>query len=1069
MRSLVTWSVRVRAAVAVAALGLVILAVLQLPGTPLDTLPEFSRTRVEVQTEALGLSAREVEQLVTVPLEQNLLNGVAFLDEIESASLPGLSSVVMTFEPGTDELTARQVVTERLTQAAGLAGLMQVAKPPQMLQPRSSTSRVAMVGLTSPGQSQIEVSVLARWVIVPRLLGVEGVANVAIWGFRDRQLQVTVDPDVLRDRGVSLSQVVRTTGNALEVSPLSYLEASAPGTGGWIETVNQRLHIFHEQTITTPEELSRVPLEDAAGAAVFAGDRAMTLGDVSEVREDHQPLIGDAFCGGAGDGCLLLVVESFPDANTLQVSRGVEQALEDLRPGLGGIEIDTSIYRPAQYIETAFRNLGLALVVGGVLLFGVLMAFFASWRAALVALATVALALAAAALVLFYRGVTVNMMVVAGLLLGLVLIVDDALVGIHNVTHRLRLHGAHRTDHSAWRRVVDATLEMRSPLVYGTLIAVAVAVPMLFTDGVAGAFLPPILLTYVLAGTVSLLVAVTVAPALAVLLLAPAQNERPARAADRVVRRGYDRVAGRLVPRPGRALVVWVVLVALGGLSLAFVTTSLRPSLREGNVLVHVEGEPGTSLTRMREVLAAAVDGISALSEVRSAGAHAGRALLSDEVVNVSSGEIWAEVDLSADHEATLAAISAVVSDLPDVSHEVLTYSDERIRDVLGGATEDELVVRLYGEEPDVLRATADRVRGTVAAVDGVEAATVEMPPEEPTIEVEVDLDAAQRLGVSPGDVRRSAAILLSGLTVGHLFDEQKVFDVVVWGQPELRQDEEDVRQLLVDTADGGHVRLGEVADVRRGTSPAVIRHHSVMNYRDVTVSVGAGDRDEVASAVMTAVRSVDFPLEYHAELLDSSDDQGAAGSRALAVGVAVAITVLLLFQAVFGSWRGAALAFACLPAALSGAVVAVLVSGRTVTLGAVAGLLAVVGVAARALVVMVSTYQGAERDGREPFGPALVLGTTRDRAAPLVGSAIATTAVLAPFALAAGAPGFELVGAMVIVVLGGLVTSTVVCLFVAPALYLAFGHSQEPDPTAEDLAPASPAELDAPVREVPS
>ena len=292
---IVNWSVKFRRIVIPVAAGLMIFGFFRLDDVRQDILPEFSPTIVEVQTEALGLSAAEVERLITTPLEQDLLNGVAFLETIESASLPGLSSVVMTFESGTELLDARQVVAERLTQAAGLP---QVAKPPQMIQPLSSTSRVAMVSLESSELSLIETSVLARWVMVPRLLGVEGVANVSIWGFRDQQLQVLVDPADLATNNVTLSQIIRTTGNALEVSPLSFLEASTPGTGGFIDTVNQRLHVFHEQTISTPEHLAQVTVEGPEGGAVFVAGKALPLGDVAEIVTDHQPLIGDAICSG---------------------------------------------------------------------------------------------------------------------------------------------------------------------------------------------------------------------------------------------------------------------------------------------------------------------------------------------------------------------------------------------------------------------------------------------------------------------------------------------------------------------------------------------------------------------------------------------------------------------------------------------------------------------------------------------------------------------------------------------------------------------------------------------------
>ncbi len=352
MRGIIGTSLQFRFLVVTLAAVLMVFGIVRLRDATVDVLPEFSPPYVEIQTEALGLSAEEVEQMITVPLEQDLLNGVAWLETIRSESLPGLSSVVLIFEPGTDLMQARQMVAERMSQAFALP---HVSKPPTMLQPLSATGRVMMIGLSSKERPLIELGVLARWTIGPRLMGVPGVANVAIWGQRDRQLQVQVDPKRLRDKGVSLLQVLETTGNAMWVSSLSFVEASTPGTGGFIDTPNQRLGIRHIFPISSPESLAKVPIEDST----------LSLGDVANVVEDHQPLIGDAV--GNDGPSLLLVVEKFPEANTLEVTRGLDQALEAMRPGLGGIQIDSSIYRPANYIEMALRNLSVVLLISFVL------------------------------------------------------------------------------------------------------------------------------------------------------------------------------------------------------------------------------------------------------------------------------------------------------------------------------------------------------------------------------------------------------------------------------------------------------------------------------------------------------------------------------------------------------------------------------------------------------------------------------------------------------------------------------------------------------------------------------
>src|SRR5262245_6493327 len=354
LRSIVQSCLKSRFVVVVLAAAFLVVGLLRLRDMPLDVLPEFSLPYVEIQTEALGLSAEEVEQLITLGMEQDLLNGVPWVRSIRSESLPGLSSIVIVFKRGTDLMKARQMVSERLTQAYVLP---HVSKPPIMIQPRSATSRVMIVGLSSKKLSPIQMSVLARWTIVPRLKGVPGVANVAIWGQRDRQLQVRVDPKRLQDQKVSLRQVLETTGNALWWSTLSFVEASTPGSGGFIDTHNQRLGIRHVFPIESPAGLAQVPIEGSK----------QRLGDVADVVEDHQPLIGDALTkDGAG---LLLVVEKFPDTNTLDVTEDVEAALNELLPGLPGVSVNTKVYRPADFIEMDIYNLGIDVLNGlGVLL-----------------------------------------------------------------------------------------------------------------------------------------------------------------------------------------------------------------------------------------------------------------------------------------------------------------------------------------------------------------------------------------------------------------------------------------------------------------------------------------------------------------------------------------------------------------------------------------------------------------------------------------------------------------------------------------------------------------------------
>ncbi|HET7397291.1 MAG TPA: efflux RND transporter permease subunit [Intrasporangium sp.] len=1049
MRWIIGSSIKFRRLVIVLAAGVVILGVSQLGSARTDLLPEFSRPTVEVQTEALGLSAEEVEQFITVPLEQDLLIGIAFLDKIESVSMPGLSSVVMTFEPGTDVLDARQVVAERLTQAVGVAGLPQVAKLPQMIQPLSSTARVGMVKLSSDSLSPIEMSVLARWQIVPRLMGVDGVANVAIWGFRDRQLQVLVDPAHLHAKGVALKDVIRTTGNALEVSNLGFLEASSPGTGGFIDTPNQRYHVFHEQAIKTPEALAKVPIEAEGAPAPQPGGRPLTLGDVSQVVEGHQPLIGDALCSD-GD-CILLVVEKFPGVNMPAVAKGIESALATMAPGLTGIKIDTSIHRPAAFVESSMANLGRALAVGGLLALLVIALFLWSWRTALVATVAVLVSAATAWLVLSRTGTTVNGMVLAGLVLGLLAIVDDAIISVDHIARRLREH--HATGHGVpvWRALTDAALDMRAPVLYATLIVAAATIPAFFLPAEAGAFLPSVALAYLLAVVASIVVALIVVSALSMLLLAGAGSDRNDGPLVRWVRRAYSGASETLVGRRVAAVLAVGILAVVGLVAIPFLDQNHRPQLLERDLQVELTAPPGTSLTRMDEVTAQAVTALGAVAGVDQVGAHVGRAVTSDQVVNVNSAEVWVNLDEAADYDATVAAIKAVAGSLPAVKTNVRTYSAQRVTEILGESG-DGLAVRVYGEDPEVLQAKAEEIRGAISGIGGVQGARVETTADEPTIEVTADVARAQKVGIKPGDVRRTSATLLSGLMVGNLFDAQKVFDVVVWGAPGIRQTPGDVSRILIDAPNGGdQVRLGDVATVQTVPRPTVIRHQGASTYLDVVAGVTGRPLADVTGDVEAAIARVSFPFEHHAEVLANVADAQAERLRVIVIAVAVAVGIFLLLQAAFVSWRLAAVGFLLLALALAGGAAAILLSGAVVSLGSLAGLVGVLLLAARGLVLLVRRYQQLERDG-EPFGAALVTRGTSERIAPVLATLVAAAALFTPLALSGRSAGLEVVGPMAVAVLGGLVSTAVVLLVVLPAAYLRFGYVADRDTSADEF-----------------
>ncbi len=1028
------------------AVGVLAFGIVQLRNAPVDVLPEFTPPYAEIQTEALGLSAEEVEQLITVPLEADLLNGVEGVDVIRYESVPGLSSIVLVFAEGTNVYRARQLVEERLTQAHALPN---VSRPPTLLQPLSSSNRVLMIGLSSKELSPIEQSVMARWTMRPRLMGVPGVANVSVWGMRDQQLQVQVDPAQLRDRRVTLSQVVSTAGNAQVVSPLTFLEASTPGTGGFIETPQQRLQVRHLlEKMADPAELAKVPVEGTKGR--------LQLGDVSTVKVDHQPLIGDAVVAG-GPG-LLLVVEKFPGASTPEVTAGVTDALETLRPGLTGLQTDTSIFRPVDYLGAGMDNLSLALLIGSILMLLALVIMRFHWRAILIAVLTVPLSLVAAAVILWLLGHSFNALVFAGLAAAVAVVVDEAVASSERLLHRLRERASSAEQGSVSSVVGEASVEARRPLIYATLIALLAIVPMAVLGGRPGAFLSPLAVAYVLAVAAAMVVALTVTPALAALLFARWKpNTRDKSSSSGRLENRYGAALQRFTRgvRPALLAAAGCALVALA--ILPFLGTSLLPAFKDPNVLVRLEGQPGTSNQRMTEKTTEVTRALQGLPGVASVGAHVGRAVTGDRVVNVSSSDIWVTMKPDADYDDTMRAINDTVRGVQEVNPEVVTYTTQKLRDV-GALTHGNnpvksndfdvltglntpVAVRVFGQDPVVLGREAERVKELLAKVDGVVDPRVATSPTQSTVEIEVDLEKALKLGVTPGDVRRAEATLLQGIQVGSVFEQQKVFDVIVQGAPDTRRTLDDVRNLLIDRPGGGHLKLGDVADVRVAQTPSVIARDAVSRRLDVQAGVDGRSVDAVAADIQAELAKMDFPIEYHAEVLRQTTADEMGSGRVIGFSIAAAIAAFLLLQAAFRSWRLAILVTAALPLALVGGLLASLLTGLELSLGSLIGLLAVFGLATRWSVMLVASLQSAESSGvRGQDAGAVVQHGARERFTPVVTSAVAVALLALPFAVLGSRAGLEIIHPMTVVLLGGLVTSVAVTLFLLPALYQHFG-----------------------------
>ncbi|MBN1273054.1 MAG: efflux RND transporter permease subunit [Candidatus Aminicenantes bacterium] len=1019
MKWIVSTSLRLRVAVVVLTVILLIAGTRIVSKTRFDVFPEFAPPLVEVQTEVPGLSTSEVEVLVTVPIE-NALNGVSWLDKVRSKSVLGLSSVVLYFEERTDIMAARQFVQERLTQLA--ERLPSVAKPPVILSPLSATSRVLKIGMSSKKLSQVEMTTIAKWTLRPRLMAIQGVANVAIWGQRDRQIQVLVDPNHLYTHKVTTTDIVRATEDAVQI-----------GGGGFVDTPNQRLAVSHPLAIHSPEDLSDVPV-------VIRDGIPLKLGDLADLVEGFPPPIGDAIIND-GPG-ILLIVEKQPWGNTLEVTRKIEEVLDALRPGLKDVEIDSTIFRPATFIEMSLSNLNRALLIGCLLVIAVLAFFLNNWRTALISALAIPTSLIVAALILNYRGGTINTMVLAGLIISLGELVDDAIIDVENIMRRLRLNKDAGNKESIFKVVLNASLEVRSAVVYGSVIVALVLMPVFFLRGLSGSFFRPLAFSYILAILSSLLVALILTPALSMILL-PRMVERRESPFLIWLKDRYEDLLPKLLKRPKRILTITAAILIATLAVIPFLGEEFLPHFKEYDFLMHWVEKPGTSIDAMDRITIRASKELRSIPGVRNFGAHIGRAEVADEVVGPNFTELWISLDPDVDYQKTVDKIQEVVNGYPGLYRDLLTYLRERIKEVLTG-TSATLVIRIYGENLDILRMKAEEVKEAIADIRGIIDLKVQPQVMVPQVEVHFRPKIAAQFGLTAGEVRREATLLMNGKKVGEFYEDQNIFDVVVWGAPHVRSNIDSFRSLRMETPTGALVPLEELADVYIAPTPNQITRESASRYTEVTCNVQGRDLGSVAREIENKVKQIPFDRGYHPEFLGEYAAQKESRQRILALSVFALIGIFLILFSDFGSSRLAFLVIAGLPFALIGGVFSAIVSGGVLSLGSLIGFVTVFGVAARNSIMLISHYKHLQKEEGQPFGLNLIIRGAKERLAPIMLTALTTALALLPIAIGGNRPGQEIEHPMALVILGGLVSSTLLNLFVMPVLYWKFGKAKK-------------------------
>jgi len=1040
LQAIVDWSIHNRVVVIVLAVFLLLLGGYAAGHAKLDVFPDFAPPQVIIQTEAPGLSPAEVEQLVTLPIE-TAVNGIPRLDTLRSQSIQGLSVITVIFQDGTDIYHARQQVGERLGELAGQ--LPAGVKVPRMAPLMSATARLLTVGFTSERLSSLELRDRVQWSIRPRLLGVRGVAQVTLFGGAVRQFQVQFDPEQLAARNLTLTEVLDATR-----------QATGMRGAGFIENDRQRVVLRVEGQVLTATELGETAVAAVEGTPV-------RLRDVARVSEAAEPKFGDGTVNGVPG--VLLIASKQLDSDTPEVTRRVETELEKLRPILEqqGIAYHPALFRQANFIEHAVGNVTHSLLVGAVLVAVVLFVFLFNLRTAFISLTAIPLSLLSAVAVLWAFGVGLNTLTLGGLAIAVGEVVDDAIIDVENIFRRLRENSRLGHPQSASAVVLSASLEVRSAVVYATFIVVLVFVPIFFLSGLQGRLFAPLGYAYALAVLASLAVALTVTPALALVLLPRAEGaEEPPLL--RRLQGAYEWLLRRLDRQFVLALTATLVLLAAAGWVFSQFGGEFLPELRENHVVVHMRGIPGTSLQQSLATGTAITAELLKHVGVQSVAQQTGRAELGEDTWGVEYSEL--EVDfrrLSAEglHQAQ-RDVRGVLRNVPGFSFDVMPFLTERIKETLSGTT-GAVAVKVYGDGLEAIdRATQDVARA-LNAVPGHDNVRVEAQTGIPELVIRVRREDAARHGLRNVHVLDAVHTAFQGAEVGQVYERNRVIDVVAVLDPKVRMNPESVAGLWIAVpgaetkpanADAGppaqspgavtgRVQLRQVADVFLSDGRFLIAHEGGTRRGVVTSNVAGRDVESFVAEAQRRVRELALPEGVYYTFTGEHEAKQTAQRELLLMSLAVGAGIVLLLWMAFGTARRLLLILANLPFALVGGVAAVYMMGGVLDVGALVGFVTLFGITTRNGIMMVSHWQHLRQTEGMTWGPELVFRGARERLAPVLMTALVTALGLLPIALGSGEAGREIEGPMAVVILGGLVTSTALNLFVLPILYSRVGN----------------------------
>jgi len=1028
LNRIILWSLQNRLVMLILALLLFVFGVRAAVQVPLDVFPEFAPPQVVIQAEAVGLSAQEVEQLVTLPLETQL-NGTAELDTIRSSSIVGLSVITCVFQPNTDIFRARQLITEKLQLAS--THLPATVGQPQMMPISSPAGILLKISLTSDKTSLMDLRTIADWTIRPRLLAVPGIAQVTTFGGEVKQYQVIPDPVKLKDYGVTLAQVVTAARSANENAGAGFFDTSQQSM---VIQGEGRVHSLTDLENATVEVKNKVPVR---------------IRDVAQVRLGAEYKVGDSSMFGKPS--VFLMVNKQPWANTLTTTRAAEAALEEVKRALpADVVLDSTIFRQADFIERAISNINSAMIQGGILVIVVLILFLFSWRAGVISFTAIPLSLLAAIIVLERLGGTINTMTLGGLAIAIGEVVDDAIIDVENVFRRLRENRAREKPEPVLSVIYHASSEVRGSVVYATVIVALVFLPIFSLSGLAGRIFAPLGYAYIIAILASLFVALTVTPALCYFLLPRVATRSEDTRTTRFLKQHYRRFLDPVLNHPGAVLAVSMLLLIGALIAVPFLGGEFLPEFNEGNLIIHMNGLPGTSLEESMRVGSIVQDRLRQVPETLKTAQRSGRTELGEDTFGPNITELDVNLkDTSRVRDEVLDDVRRHLEGIVGFTFNVMQFISERIQETLTGTTAT-VVVKVFGPDLDVLQAKGAAVRNVMAGIDGVTDLAIEQQTGVPKLLIQFHRDTMALHGLNSRDVAEAIQTAFFGTKVSEVFEKQRSFDLVVRFDRTTASSLDGIRGTLIDTPVGGKIPLAQLADIEIVNAPGTINRENAQR-RVVVSSNISGSRSSVVPEIKQRVaEKVQLPAGYYIAYGGQYEAQTEAFRQILLLGAAAVVGIFLLLFLAFRSLRQVVLVMSNLPLALIGGVAAVLIASEGETsVASLVGFVTLFGIATRNGIMLMTHYNHLMIEENMQFGRELVIRGAMERLAPILMTALTAGLGLLPLALSAGKPGRELEQPMAVVIIGGLLTSTFLNMVVLPTLFLKFGREVEPEQRA--------------------